>query len=176
MNKKSNTFNLSNDYGICYPSNSDDIILFDLEDYDLIKNYYWRIQTKKNNYKTAVTTLNTPIKMHRLILGLTNPDIKVDHINRNPLDNRKSNLRICTSQENNCNTPPRHSGYKGVQKDYNRWVARITKDGKQITIGRFDTSEEAALAYNEKAKELFGEFAYLNNINTEVINNDKKIW
>lgn len=175
MQKKYNKYDLSGEYGICYSSNTDDVILFDIEDYDKIKDYCWSVAVPKKcyNYKrvVAIKTHGVVIKMHRIIMGITNPDCKIDHKNRNPLDNRKSNLRICTTEQNNWNTPPKHDGYKGVSQDHNRWVAKIREDGKQITIGRFDTAEEAALAYNEKAKELFGEFAYLNNINTEGINN-----
>jgi len=91
----------------------------------------------------------------------------VDHINGNPLDNRKSNLRICTHAENSNNTGPRKnntSGYKGVYwaKRNKRWLAQITHNGKQVYIGHYKDKEEAARAYDAKAKEFQGEFAYLN--------------
>lgn len=97
-------------------------------------------------------------------------DIVIDHRNRNSLDNRRSNLRICTIQLNNANrrkqSKPCTSQFKGVyfNKQYSRWMARIKYWKKYIFLGRFDEEKDAARAYNKKAKELFGEFACLNKI------------
>lgn len=87
----------------------------------------------------------------------------VDHINGNKLDNRRSNLRICT-QSQNLNGRNTNKGYIGVSWDKFRgkWKANIGKDYQKIFLGRFDTAEEAARVYDEKAVELFGEFARLN--------------
>jgi hypothetical protein len=106
------------------------------------------------------------IAMHRVIAN-TPEDKITDHINRNPLDNRSSNLRICSKAQNACNTEPyktNRSGYVGVRwKTSNRkWVARINLAGKQIHIGYFTDLLEAAKAYDAKALELHGEFAKLN--------------
>lgn len=171
--KKPNKYDLSGEYGICYSNNSDDIILFDLEDYDKIKDYGWHVMLHNRTrlYKTVSATKNKKlIRMHRLILGVDDPSIIIDHINRNPLDNRKSNLRFCTMRENAYNSGAREGRkYKGVCKyrDGKRWVAKIGYDGNDYHIGIFNTPEEAALAYNEKAKEFFGEFAYLNEVHME---------
>ena len=105
--------------------------------------------------------------MHRFILGLTDPKIKVDHINHNGLDNRKSNLRFGSHQHNVFNRRPNlHavSLYKGVRwnTQRNKWMAYITIDGKGIYLGVFDNEEDAARAYDAKATEVFGEYAYLN--------------
>jgi len=91
------------------------------------------------------------------------------------LDNRKGNLRICSVTQNaqNRRKPrsykglPTKSKYKGVRsindiKRKAKWQAIIQYNGKRINVGRFLTEKEAAEAYNLKAKELFGEFAYLN--------------
>ena len=91
----------------------------------------------------------------------------VDHINGNPLDNRKSNLRICTNAENQRNrgvNKNNTSGYKGVcwAKQNKKWKARIKHNGKLIHLGYYKDKEEAARAYDKKAKELHGEYAYLN--------------
>ena len=95
----------------------------------------------------------------------------VDHINRKPLDNRRSNLRNCTTQQNNLNKPgPKRcaSKYKGVtwvsSSANQHWLACATLSGKTHRIGRFYTQEQAAYAYNEFVKLLFGEFAFLNVI------------
>jgi len=90
----------------------------------------------------------------------------VDHIDRNGLNNKRSNLRICTPRQNSYNrigkeTP---SKYKGVRwkKSRNRWVAQIKHYNKAMQVGSFDNQIDAAKAYDKKAKELFKEFAYLN--------------
>ncbi len=95
----------------------------------------------------------------------------VDHINRDKLDNQRSNLRLCSPRESSMNRGCHidcKSGYKGVSlnniKYKNKpWRARIF-DKKEINIGSFATKEEAALAYNEVAIKLYGEFASLNKI------------
>lgn len=88
----------------------------------------------------------------------------VDHINGNKLDNRKSNLRICTDAENARNSSKKSGNFKGVQwrSDKHKFRARIMDNGKEIFIGYFTNEIEAAKAYDTKAKELFGEFARLN--------------
>ncbi len=96
----------------------------------------------------------------------------VDHINGNSLDNRKSNLRAATREQNNMNRganrthrgKPTTSPYKGVSlnKRSNRWVSSIGHNYKRIYLGYFDLPEDAARAYDIKARELFGEFAYQN--------------
>lgn len=94
----------------------------------------------------------------------------VDHINRDKLDNRIENLRECpTKGHNTINSKPRSdntSKYKGVtwHKNVGKWHCSVFKGGKRYYVGIFDTPEEAAIAYNTKAIELFGEFAYLNDI------------
>jgi len=105
--------------------------------------------------------------MHRVILKA--PEDKfIDHINHNGLDNRKSNLRICTMQQNAWNMRKqrgnRVSQYKGVTRrnDTGKWQARIICNRKRISIGCFDDEMAAAMAYDNKAKELFGEYAALN--------------
>lgn len=83
----------------------------------------------------------------------------IDHKNRRKNDNRWSNLREATPAQNNYNRVTRPaSGIKGVRKDFNRWVAMGSRNGKTITIGRFDTKEEAHAAYVSFTKPLAGEF------------------
>lgn len=107
-------------------------------------------------------------KVHRLVLGLEDRDIQIDHINGNKLDNRKENLRICTGQENARNRKVRsdsQTGVKGVSitKEGN-YKARIQiNKNKRICLGTFNTLTEARDAYNKAAAEYFKEFAYLTN-------------
>jgi len=131
------------------------------------KGYVCR-REKKGEYKDLAT--RSFIYLSKAVLEVEQNQI-VDHINHNKLDNRKSNLRKASQQQNifnrrklsgskNCT-----SKYKGVMlRPYNRWESAIKKDGKITYIGSFSTPEEAALAYNQKAQELFGEFAYLNSV------------
>lgn len=108
------------------------------------------------------------IQMHRAILNAPLGKL-VDHINRNGLDNRRCNIRVCTPSQNLMNARKRRdclSRYKGVSWNARdqRWQAYIKIDYRQQALGQFRNETEAALAYNEAARELFGEFARLNEI------------
>lgn len=102
---------------------------------------------------------------HRLVMAAPK-GILVDHANRNGLDNRRANLRLCNQSQNKANRPApanNTSGYKGVGRARSgRWVATITVDYKARHLGTFDTPEEAATAYDAAALEAWGEFALLN--------------
>jgi len=140
--------------------------LVDKEDYNYLKNFKW---LKRSNYVGYVKQKNkkqTTILMHRLIMNAKKGEI-IDHINRNPLDNRKKNLRLSNKSKNaaNCKIHKHNtSGYKGVSKYRNKFKAYIVKNNKQIHIGCFYTKKEAAIAYNKKALELFGKHANLNEV------------
>lgn len=112
------------------------------------------------------------ILMHRVVVELEcGPDSSryVDHENRNRLDNRFRNLRYATPSESLMNTGKRSdntSGYRGVfwHKGANKWMAQIKYQGKHHYLGLFECKHEAATAYNEKAKQLAGQFARLNEV------------
>ena len=114
--------------------------------------------------------------LHRFIMGLsvgTGIRVQVDHINNNPLDNRKSNLRICTPSQNQQNrhlVKAGHSKFKGAHWDkrHEHWLGRIRVRGKVVYLGVFRTDVEAAKAYNEAASKYFGDFAKLNDIESTV--------
>lgn len=147
-------------------------------------NYWWLIQWKwcalvsrKTGRSYAVRLIYEKgrvrtVFMHREILGLKRFDRSVvgDHRdNSRPLDNRMSNLRSCTKQENECNVGPRSnntSGYKGVThyKARNQWFSYITVKGRRYSLGYYpiEEKESAARAYDAAAIKYFGEFAYLN--------------
>jgi len=110
------------------------------------------------------------VRMHREITACP-AGLQVDHIDRNGLNNRRANLRVCTPHQNACNKkkpPNTSSGYKGVyrinSKDRNngRWRATIHANGGVFSLGVFDDEREAARAYDRRATEEFGEFANLN--------------
>ena len=102
--------------------------------------------------------------MHRFILNISDESIQIDHVNGNTLDNRKINLRIANSSENASNkmrlSPQNSSGYRGVvwDKETGKWMAQIYKDNKRKFLGRFDNKQEAAKAFDEAAKTMYGKF------------------
>lgn len=159
-----NKYDLLNEYGIGY-TNKGEEFYFDIEDFELIKNYCWN---KHGNYIEARGKDGEILKQHRLIMGCKKGDgLYVDHINHNTCDNRKSNLRICTNQENcmNSSTPKNNksSGKSGInhRKDNGKWRVRIWKDYKCYYIGQYDTYEEAYQARIKAEDDYFGEFANL---------------
>lgn len=106
--------------------------------------------------------------MHRLIMSPPD-DMEIDHIDNDGLNNRKSNLRIVSRAQNRYNARPNFnktgtSKFKGVswQRDENKWLVQIQLGHKTIHIGRFKDEIEAARAYDKKAKEVFGEYAWTN--------------
>lgn len=111
--------------------------------------------------------------MHRELMN-TPEGFDTDHINHDKLDNRLENLRICTVSQNQQNrrktTGITTSKFKGVSwdKSVGLWRASIKINDKRTTIGRYVTEEAAGLAYNEYAKEHFGEYANLNDIDESI--------
>lgn len=151
------------------PLTSGGYALVDDEDYEFLVQWSWRIWKPQNRHAVYVRRGYDSKAMHRIILGLDDPSIVVDHRNHDGLDNTRSNLRVCTTGENCRNrkvNPNTTSGYKGLylNRATNKWVARIKHKKKCYRLGTFPTAEEAAEAYNVKAKELHGEFAYLNPV------------
>lgn len=149
------------------PLSQGKVALIDDEDYELVSRHKWSYDG--NGYAiTSVYPGKKTLRMHRLILGAPN-GVMVDHINHNGLDNRKSNIRLCTSKQNSKNRRAwknSKSRYKGVYwvADCKKWKCEITIKGRRKYLGIFKTEEEAAKAFNDKAKELHGEFACLNKI------------
>ncbi len=147
--------------------------LVDDDMYEYLKQWNWGVD-KNTGYVRIVKWIKggkgkqITIYMHRLILGVSGGKV-ADHVNRDKLDNRRVNLRICTQRQNCMNQAGSKNGsseFKGVgffKRDKN-WHAQIMVNRKQIHIGYFGSEIDAAKAYNDKAKEYFGEFAYLNQI------------
>lgn len=142
--------------------------LIDDEDYSKVVAHKWFLK-KHGTVSYAIS--KTRVRMHRLILGLTNPKIIIDHRDRNGLNNQRRNLRICTQGENVRNTSSRigsTSRYLGVYFDRGRcnkkWVAAIASNHVRTFIGSFAKEVDAAKAYNKYAISIHGEFANLNVI------------
>lgn len=146
-------------------------VIYDDADHELISSYKWRLRKGRYTFYAQAHVNSeekmTTIQMHILIMGIGN----IDHRNGNGLDNTRVNLRHSTSSQNNANAKKRAdntSGFKGVHKDKryanSSYMAYITKDGKRVHLGSFDTKINAAIAYNNAALKLHGEFARLNII------------
>ena len=134
--------------------------IIDAEDVELVKSYSWSLSKGRH---TQYCKSNQVGQLHRLVMNAPKGMV-VDHINHNGLDNRKSNLRICTNQENicNCEIPKNNkSGCKGVYwaKDKNKWTVQVTINNKTIYIGRYTNLEEAIEARKEASKKYYNEFA-----------------
>ena len=140
--------------------------LVDDIDYKHLIKWKWHRTPKAIHSYSKKGVVWEHISMHRMIMKPP-IEMQVDHINRDTLDNRRCNLRICTHQENLFNQGPySNKQYKGVckRKDYNKWRSRIRINKKLINLGDYNTPIEAAKAYNCAARILFGEFAYQNNL------------
>jgi hypothetical protein len=139
--------------------------LVDSEDFEWLNQYKW---SAAKGVKYAASSINgRVVLMHRLISNAPE-GMEVDHINGDGLDNRKDNLRICTSKQNHYNhklLANNKSGYNGVSKTpFNTWHTCISVNNKTVHLGTYKNKEDAALAYNMAAKEYYGEFARLNKI------------
>jgi hypothetical protein len=158
--KKYNIYNLSGEYGIGYTTNTNEPFYFDLEDYDKIKNYCWSIdkhgyvisRSAKQNWKM--------IKLHSFILDLT----RIDHINKNKLDNRRNNLRVATISQNAMNSKIRISNKTGIigvcfNKINNKWISYININKEHKILGNYYDFKNAIIARLKAEKQYFGEFA-----------------
>lgn len=138
--------------------------------YLIVKDHFWHFNEAKV-YRTIKTKIQS---LHRLVLGDPPDDsMVIDHIDRNPLNNQRSNLRFATPQQNSFNRAGGNhfkstSKYKGVSKVKSKWRSTISHNDKKHHLGYHATEASAALAYNLMAKELFGVFAFLNDINGEI--------
>jgi len=137
--------------------------IVDDEDFERVSKFKWQARGhygkkhKNHNYYYAAKTIILPNKrtslpMHRFILNLSDTDkIMVDHINRNPLDNRKCNLRLCTNAQNLRNGEVRIKGISW-HKRIKKWRARITFNNQRIYIGIYNNPDDAYNAFKETAR------------------------
>lgn len=137
-------------------------------DFDKLNEYRWTIG---NGGYPKIKVSNKHVSMHSLILEKS-PQQVIDHINGNPLDNRRENLRVCTQKENSRNRAKystNKSGYKGVSWDKAKKAYRsvIMVDGKQIYLGIFDCPIAAAQAYNNAARVYHAKYSVVNEVKPE---------
>lgn len=143
--------------------------IVDDEDYLILNRFNWCVHNVRG-YCFAVRTINRKqLQMEEFIMPKKYNGTQLSHINKNTLDNRKSNL-IEVSHTLLEHRAKKQEGatsiYKGVSyykwgKHY-KWVASISKNKKLYRLGAFDNEVKAALAFNKKARELYGSFAYQN--------------
>ena len=144
-----------------------------IDDCDLerVSKYSWCYNGKYAVLGVIKNNIKTTELLHRFILNPSEYHV-VDHIDNDPLNNRRSNLRICTQAYNvsNGNYKPGVSGYRGVTLDKRKingkcYFARIRNRAERIHLGNYFTVEEAAIAYNIAALHLFGEsFRHFNDV------------
>lgn len=158
------------------------VALVDDEDYDFLSQWKWYAKTNKKTGKSyACRSVHTAgqqpkaVVIHRTIMQAKPGEI-VDHKDGNPLNNQRSNLRICNHQQNTCNSPSRSgtSKYKGVHKQGGKWAAVILANGVSHRLGSYYNEGNAARAYNEAAARLHGEFAYLNVVDEKDLGDESK--
>jgi hypothetical protein len=143
-------------------------ILVSNVDFKRFNKLWWKVDSWGYAY-TYIRGLSLDTRqMHRIILNPKKGEY-CDHKNRNRLDNRRSNLRIATRSQNQCNRniqSNNKTGYIGVSWDKinKTWRANIQKFHKAYNLGRYDSKEDAAKAYNRAAKKMHGLFANLNKI------------
>jgi hypothetical protein len=153
--------------------------LVDDEDFDWLMQWKWHAHQDSTTRKSSTCkfrverTQRVHGKVKTIVLARQIMEFplgkQIDHVNLDPLDNRRSNLRICLPAENARNQNLRinnSSGFKGVSWWQNKWVSSIRLNRKSHYLGRFDSAREAAAAYNGAARVLHGEFAKLNFLET----------
>jgi len=135
----------------------------DAADYKKLKKYRWYADRNGRCIYAACRTERGVVYMHRLITKAP-PGWTVDHIDGNGLNNRRSNLRVCTQKQNCANRRPRagSSQFVGVTRVGRKWMAQIGWHGRCLYLGLYDDEVEAAKVRDRKAYELHGEFAYIN--------------
>lgn len=161
--KKTNQYEFYDNYVIGYTEKGEPFYV-DIEDYETVKDICWHTSTK--GYICGLKD-GVKVSMHRLIMGFP-IGFDVDHIGGEATknDNRKSNLRIATEQENAINRKKistNQSGYTGVIRRKNRWIAQIYYKSKNIYLGSFKNKEDAIIARKEAEEKYYGRWSYDNS-------------
>lgn len=173
--RKRNKYDLNTyEYGVLWTSNTNKKVLFDKEDYDKIKYYCWYEHMDRGNSDgyieaRALDGTGKIIKLHRLVTGVSGFDVKVDHKKHKLWDNRKSELRVSSNQENTMNrSAPKNntSGVAGVNYDSEKdmWRARLYHKNQAIHLGYYETFEEAVAVRKKAVEEYRGEWSYENSM------------
>lgn len=145
------------------------VALIDEADFPTIEPFRWHALVRRGVvYAGACPGKKDRLLMHRLIMGATKGTV-VDHISHDGLDNRRSNLRVCSQSQNQANqlvqaNTRKTSRFKGVSLNKGgRWSATIQVRGQRLRLGTFGSEDDAARAYDQAANDAFGEFACTND-------------
>ena len=130
-----------------YGGQPDQYVLLDDQDYELLSRWSWKMSRVDGYPRRTIRTRTgyTTLYMHQVLLGKTDHCNVVDHLNGNRLDYRRANLRRCSQSENLINMHVIHGkcGVPGVYREHSKYRARVVRYKKKITLGLFDTVEEA---------------------------------
>lgn len=138
------------------------VAIIDIEDADFIGQWNWCAYWCVDRYYAKRGSTGKTVKMHRIIAKAPK-NMHVDHIDGDPLNNRKENLRLVSQAENNRNNKMRGcntSGYKGVcwHKATQKYIARIGVNGKKVHLGVFDDAKVAYRAYCQASEKYHGKY------------------
>lgn len=166
-----NIYHFTGEYVIGYTSNTNKPFIFDLDDFEKVSKYHWYEETA-GYIRSSGKKKEDKVFLHRLVMAVPE-NIKVDHINHNTFDNRKSKLRIATTSQNAMNHikgSNNTSGITGVVwvKNRNKWKSQIKANGKLIFLGEYDKFEDAINARKEAEEKYFGEYSYDNSMKMEM--------
>ena len=139
-------------------------VKIDNDDLEKCSKLTWHYAKNKDSKYIQTRIKGKMVKLHRYLMNINNSNLVVDHINRNPLDNRKSNLRICSYQENSFNKSIRAdntSGAPGVSfhKINKKWRTKIKYNNVTIHLGYFEDINEAIINRRVAEEILFGEYS-----------------
>lgn len=153
-------------YSKKYPNN---VALVDDEDFDMLNTRKWYVAKPAHTCYAVAWVKGKMKKMHRVILGMTDPKVFVDHKDGNGLNNQRENIRVATYSQNMANRRSQKnstSKYLGVywSKPARKWKAQVRDGGALIYLGYFEKETDAAIAYNNGAVKAHGEFANLNKV------------
>jgi hypothetical protein len=145
------------------------VAMVDDEDFPAVAQFRWYVSTHGYAVRTVhANGRSTKVSLHRFLMKPQGGE-HIDHINGDPLDCRRANMRIATRSQNLANARKRITStqpFKGITYDATRrrlrWYARVNKDGRRFRSKRFETAEEAARAHDDLARQLHGDFARLN--------------
>lgn len=148
------------------------VALVDDDNYERLSQYRWYLASGRYAARSGPRSKGEhgPVFMHHDVAGKPGKGLEIDHINRNTLDNQRSNLRVATRSQNTQNTvrpkrgKPKSSQFRGVYWDKTKksWRVAVTLNRKRVFITCRTSEVEAARLYDKMARHYFGEFALLN--------------